>query len=385
MKDQPASLHGATILQVLPALGTGGVERGTLEMTEAITRAGGKAIVASAGGALSAQIRRAGAEMITLPLNRKNPFAIWRNAAKLTALIRSRRIDIVHARSRAPAWSAWLACKRTGTRFLTTYHGVYSENFPGKRAYNAVMIKGALVIAISRHVAQTIRGRYQIPANRIRIIHRGADLALFDPDNVSGERLAQLAERWRLPPERRPVILLPARLTRWKGAEVLVRALARLQNREAFVVLAGPEQGNGAFSRSLVILAGQLGVSDRLRLVGNCDDMQAAYKLSDLVVAPSLEPEPFGRTVVEAQAMGRIVVASANGGAAETIEHGVTGFLVPPGDVAQLADAIDYVLQMPQEARRAFGERARASVAANFAKETMQAATIVVYRELLGL
>jgi len=385
MKDQPASLHGATILQVLPALGTGGVERGTLEMTEAITRAGGKAIVASAGGALSAQIRRAGAEMITLPLNRKNPFAIWRNAAKLTALIRSRRIDIVHARSRAPAWSAWLACKRTGTRFLTTYHGVYSENFPGKRAYNAVMIKGALVIAISRHVAQTIRGRYQIPANRIRIIHRGADLALFDPDNVSGERLAQLAERWRLPPERRPVILLPARLTRWKGAEVLVRALARLQNREAFVVLAGPEQGNGAFSRSLVILAGQLGVSDRLRLVGNCDDMQAAYKLSDLVVAPSLEPEPFGRTVVEAQAMGRIVVASANGGAAETIEHGVTGFLVPPGDVAQLADAIDYVLQMPQEASRAFGERARASVAANFAKETMQAATIVVYRELLGL
>ena len=385
MKDQPASLHGATILQVLPALGTGGVERGTLEMTEAITRAGGKAIVASAGGALSAQIRRAGAEMITLPLNRKNPFAIWRNAAKLTALIRSRRIDIVHARSRAPAWSAWLACKRTGTRFLTTYHGVYSENFPGKRAYNAVMIKGALVIAISRHVAQTIRGRYQIPANRIRIIHRGADLALFDPDNVSGERLAQLAERWRLPPERRPVILLPARLTRWKGAEVLVRALARLQNREAFVVLAGPEQGNGAFSRSLVILAGQLGVSDRLRLVGNCDDMQAAYQLSDLVVAPSLEPEPFGRTVVEAQAMGRIVVASANGGAAETIEHGVTGFLVPPGDVAQLADAIDYVLQMPQEASRAFGERARASVAANFAKETMQAATIVVYRELLGL
>ena len=385
MKDQPASLHGATILQVLPALGTGGVERGTLEMTEAITRAGGKAIVASAGGALSAQIRRAGAEMITLPLNRKNPFAIWRNAAKLTALIRSRRIDIVHARSRAPAWSAWLACKRTGTRFLTTYHGVYSENFPGKRAYNAVMIKGALVIAISRHVAQTIRGRYQIPANRIRIIHRGADLALFDPDNVSGERLAQLAERWRLPPERRPVILLPARLTRWKGAEVLVRALARLQNREAFVVLAGPEQGNGAFSRSLVILAGQLGVSDRLRLVGNCDDMQAAYQLSDVVVAPSLEPEPFGRTVVEAQAMGRIVVASANGGAAETIEHGVTGFLVPPGDVAQLADAIDYVLQMPQEARRAFGERARASVAANFAKETMQAATIVVYRELLGL
>ena len=385
MKDQPASLHGATILQVLPALGTGGVERGTLEMTEAITRAGGKAIVASAGGALSAQIRRAGAEMITLPLNRKNPFAIWRNAAKLTALIRSRRIDIVHARSRAPAWSAWLACKRTGTRFLTTYHGVYSENFPGKRAYNAVMIKGALVIAISRHVAQTIRGRYQIPANRIRIIHRGADLALFDPDNVSGERLAQLAERWRLPPERRPVILLPARLTRWKGAEVLVRALARLQNREAFVVLAGPEQGNGAFSRSLVILAGQLGVSDRLRLVGNCDDMQAAYQLSDVVVAPSLEPEPFGRTVVEAQAMGRIVVASANGGAAETIEHGVTGFLVPPGDVAQLADAIDYVLQMPQEASRAFGERARASVAANFAKETMQAATIVVYRELLGL
>ena len=156
-----------------------------------------------------------------------------------------------------------------------------------------------------------------------------------------------------------------------------------MENRTAYVVLTGREQGNGGFSGSLIELAHKLGVAERLRLAGNCDDMAAAYKLADVVVAPSLLPEPFGRTVVEAQAMGRVVIASGHGGAAETIEHGITGFLVPPGEVMQLADAIDYVLKLPEAARSAFGTRSRASVAANFAKETMQNATIQVYRELL--
>jgi len=383
MQDQPAPLHGVTILQVLPALGTGGVERGTLEITEAITRAGGRPLVASAGGALSAQIRRAGAKHITLPLGSKNPLTILANAKALAGVILAERVAIVHARSRAPAWAAWLAASRTNAIFLTSYHGVYSENLPFKRAYNAVMTKGRLTIAISRHVAEIIESRYQLPADKIRIIHRGADLALFDPGSVSGERIANLAERWRLPPEPAPVILLPARLTRWKGAEVLIRALAQLQNQDAYAVLAGPEQGSGSFPHALIALATRLGVADRLRLVGNCDDMQAAYRLADVVVAPSLAPEPFGRTVVEAQAMGRVVIATNHGGAAETIEHGVTGFLVPPGDATHLADAIDYVLKLSPPDRAAFGARARASVAAHFSKETMQNATIAVYRELL--
>ena len=384
MQDHPAPLHGVTILQVLPSLGTGGVERGTLEITEAITRAGGRALVASEGGALSAQIRRAGAKLITLPLSSKNPFTIRKNAKALATVILAERVNIVHARSRAPAWAAFLAAKRTKTRFLTTYHGVYSESLPFKHAYNAVMTKGALTIAISRHVAETIQTRYKIPDSKIRVIHRGADLALFDPATVGGERIANLADRWRLPPEPHPVILLPARLTRWKGAEILIRALARLENRAAYVVLAGPEQGAGAFSRSLITLADRLNVADRLRLVGNCDDMPAAYVLADVVVAPSLAPEPFGRTVVEAQAMGRIVIAASHGGAPETIEHGITGFLVPPNDAPHLADALDYVLKLSPAERAGFGARARASVAAHFSKETMQNATVAVYRELLG-
>jgi glycosyltransferase involved in cell wall biosynthesis len=383
MQDQSTPLHGVTILQVLPALGTGGVERGTLEITEAITRAGGRAIVASSGGPLSAQIRRAGATMVTLPLNTKNPFKIRRNAARLADLILSERVSIIHARSRAPAWSAWWAAQRTHTPFLTTYHGVYSENFPLKRAYNAVMTKGKLVIAVSHHVARTILTREPSASAKIRVIHRGADLALFNPANVNGERLARLAERWRLPPEQRPIILLPGRLTRWKGAEVTIQALARLENRKAFLILAGPEQGTGQFSRELIELAQKLGVADRLRLTGNCDDMQAAYQIADAVVTPSLKPEPFGRTNVEAQAMARVVISSNHGGASETIAHGTTGFLVPPNDPAHLAAAIDYVLKMLPLERAAFGAQARAAVAKHFSKESMQAATIEVYRELL--
>lgn len=385
MLDQPLqSLNGQTILQVLPALGTGGVERGTLEITEAIVSAGGKALVASAGGALAPQIRRAGGELIILPLKTKNPLEMCANARALAKIILSHRVDIVHARSRAPAWSAWWAAKRTGTRFLTTYHGVYSENFPGKRWYNSVMVKGQLVIAISRHVASVIQSRHHLAADRIRVIPRGADLVLFDPDLVSGERLAQLAEKWRLPVDPYSLLLLPARLTRWKGAETLVRALPLMSHRQAILVLAGPEQGNGSFSRELIALANDLDVGQHLRIVGNCDDMQAAYKLADVVVAPSLLSEPFGRTVVEAQAMKRIVVASNHGGAAETVEHGVTGFLAPPGDPQFWAEALDYILDLPAEIREAIGATARHSVVQDFSKTAMQAATIAVYRELLG-
>ena len=193
MQDQPDSLKGKTILQILPALGTGGVERGTLEITEAIRRAGGRALVASNGGALSAQIRRAGGEMFTLPLHLKSPLAIWRNAEALARLILSERVDLVHARSRAPAWAGWIAANRTRRHFLTTYHGVYSENLPFKRAYNAVMVKGERVIAVSHHVARVILSRHpKLAPERIRVIHRGADLALFNPAIVPGERVAAL-------------------------------------------------------------------------------------------------------------------------------------------------------------------------------------------------
>ena len=370
------------VLQVLPALGGGGVERGTVEIAAAIARAGGGSLVASAGGRLAAAIERAGARNVPLPLATRNPWRIWRNAALLVEVIRRERVDIVHARSRAPAWSAWLAARRTGTHFVTTYHGAYHEASALKRHYNAVMAHGEIVIAASHFIAALVRARYGIDPARIRVIPRGVDPAVFDPDAIAIDRIARLARSWRLP-DGVPTIVLPGRLTRWKGQEVLIEALARMQNREAIAVLVGAAQRR-RYGDELVTLAARLGVAARLRLAGDCDDMPAALMLSDVVVNASIEPEAFGRVVIEAQAMARPTIATDHGGAAETVEHGVTGWRVPPADSDALAAALDHALTLPADERAALGARARASVAAHYTVHAMQAATIEVYRDVLG-
>lgn len=378
----PPLPSNSVVLQVLPSLETGGVERGTIEVAQAIVAAGGTALVASEGGRLVAALERAGGRHIRLPMATKNPAAIWRNAGRLVQLIRNERVGIVHARSRAPAWSALMAARRTGTPFVTTYHSPYNENLPGKRRYNAVMARGDRVIAISDHIAALVLARHEADPAHIRIIPRGVDPALFDPGRVAGPRIARLAEAWRLP-DGAPIVMLPARLTRWKGASVLIDAMARLTHTGACCVLVGATQGREAFARSLEAQAHALGVTGRLRLAGQCDDMPAALMLADVVVSASLDPEGFGRTVIEAQAMGRPVIATDHGGAAETIEHLVTGWRVPPGDANALAAAIDHALSMQLADRQALGERARASVCAHFTVAAMQAATLDVYRELL--
>ncbi|MBV9782316.1 MAG: glycosyltransferase family 4 protein [Acidisphaera sp.] len=370
------------VLQVVPALDTGGVERGTVEIAQAIVQAGGTALVASEGGRMVAALDRAGAQHVTLPLARKNPAVMWRNAGRLAALVRGRKVDIVHARSRAPAWSAWLACRRTGVRFLTTYHGVYNEELPGKRLYNAVMARGERVIAISDWVAGHLIARHGIDPARVRVISRGVDAALFDPDAVSRERIMRLATDWRLP-EGRPTVMLPGRLTRWKGQGVLIAAMAALRRRDALCVLVGSDQGRRRYSEWLMREAERLGVAERVRLVGECDDMPAALMLAEIVVNASTDPEGFGRTIIEAQAMRRLTVASDHGGAVETVEHGVTGWRVPPGDAAALAAMLDHALDLPAPERRAMGQRARAAVLEHFTVTAMQQATIEVYGELL--
>ena len=371
---------GLVVLQVLPALETGGVERGTVEMAAAIAGAGGTALVASAGGRMVPEVEHAGGRHVTLPLRARTPLAIWRNAGRLASLIRAEGVRIVHARSRAPAWSAWWATRRTGARFVTTYHGVYNEDLPGKRRYNAVMARGERVIAISRYVADVLQARHGVDPARIRVIPRGVDPAVFDPTAVSAERVARLARAWRLP-EGAPVVMLPARLTRWKGQTVLVEAMARLVRRDAVCVLVGG--GDAGFARELEARAHAAGVAERVRLAGHCDDMPAALLLADAVVSASTDPEGFGRAVIEAQAMARPVIATDHGGAAETVEHGATGWRVPPGDPAALAAALDRALSLSPEGRRALGARARASVCARYTAAAMQAATLDVYREVL--
>jgi glycosyltransferase involved in cell wall biosynthesis len=378
----PASRY-PTVLQVLPALETGGVERGTLEVASAIHAAGGRAMVASAGGRLVPNLLRLGADHVTLPLASRDPWRIWRNAASLEEVIRSEKVDIIHARSRAPAWAAWLAAKRTRVPFVTTYHGTYSEGFPGKRWYNSVMARGTLVIAISGFIAELIQQRHGVPPARIRMIPRGVDVSQFEPAKVNGDRVPRLARAWRVE-DGQPIILLPGRLTRWKGQGVLIQALARLRNTEAVVVLAGSDQGRRAYAEELAALARRLRVEHRVRIVGNVDDMPAALKLSDIVVNASIQPEAFGRVVIEGQAMARPVIATDHGGAVETVAHGVTGWRVRPNDPDELAGMLDQVLAQPLATRLDMGEQARAMVHARFTTAAMQAATLDVYREVLG-
>lgn len=368
------------MLQVLPSLVTGGVERSTVEMAQAIAEAEGVALVASAGGPMVGAVQRAGGRHITLPLHNKDPLVIWRNAGRLAALIRAEGVNLVHARSRAPAWSAWLACRRTGAHFVTTYHGTYSENLPFKRHYNAVMARGEVVIAASRFIAELIVARHRVYPTRIRVIPRGVDPAVFDPESISAERVVRLERDWRLP-EGASVIMLPGRLTGWKGQSVLIDALAQLRRPDVCAVLVGADQGRRRYAEGLMQQAARLGVADRLRLVGQCDDMPAALMLADVVVHASTQAEAFGRVVIEAQAMARPVIAADLGGPVETVQHGRTGWRVPPGDPAALAAALEQVLAMPLLERQMIGSRARANVPT---VRAMQDATLEVYEAVLG-
>ena len=365
-----------TVLQVLPALVSGGVERSTLEIAEALVGAGWRALVASAGGPLVEPLERLGARHVALPLGRKSPLGVWRNAAALAELARAEGVEIVHARSRAPAWAALLAARRTGARFVTTYHGAYNEGWPGKRLYNSVMARGERVIANSNFTAEHLRARHGTDPARLRVIPRGVDERRFDPAAVPPARVAALREAWNVP-EGRPVVMLPARLTRWKGQTVLLDAMARLPG-DALALLVG----EGGLRRTLEARIGELGLGERARLCGHADDMPAALLLADVVVHASTDPEAFGRTVIEAQAMTRPVIASDLGAPRETVEEGVTGWRVGPGDPAALARAVARALALPPAERAAMGRRARAAVLARYTTRAMQEATLAVYREL---
>ena len=379
---RPTASNGpAAVLQVVPRLVSGGAERGTVDMARALVGAGWNAFVASGGGPLERDIIRAGATHLALPLASKNPLVMRRNAGALARLIRQLGIDIVHARSRAPAWSAWSAARTTGRHFVTTFHNAYGTGAPLKHWYNSVMARGERVIAISEFVADHAAQVYGIGPDRLRTIPRGVDLDVFDPRQVGVERVASLARHWRLP-DRAQVVMLPGRLTRWKGGLDFVAAIAALGRRDICCLLVGPEQRHG-FRRELerAIERNRLGYI--FRIVENCRDMPAAYMLAEVVVSASRDPEGFGRVIIEAQAMGRPVVATDHGGARETIVPGMTGWLVPPNDPAALAGAIGQALSLPVSERLVFAERTIAHVALRFTREVMCARTIQVYEELL--
>lgn len=372
------------VLQVLPALVAGGVERGTIDIAAAVVAAGGTAVVASSGGPMTREVARAGAIHVELPVDSKNPFTMWRNIGRLAAVVRKYDVDILHARSRAPAWSGLAAARRTGIPFVTTFHGNYGASGALKRLYNSVMVRSDRVIAISGFIGEQLLERYHVDPARVRVIPRGVDIGLFDPAAVSHQRVIQLARQWRIPDDAR-VIMLPGRLTRWKGQLVLIEALARLEDRSGLrCILVGHDQGRDRYVAELTNAVARRGLEPYVQLAGDCRDMPAAFMLADVVVSTSIEAEAFGRVIAEAQAMGRPVIATDHGGARETVVPGETGWLVPPGDPGALAGALHEALSMDGEVREALATRAIHHIRGEFTKELMCARTLALYQDLLA-
>ena len=373
-----------TILQIVPQLVEGGVERGTTDIARYLTEQGWRALVTSAGGPLESEIRAAGLANLPMPLHSKNPLVMARNVQRLQRLIRGLGVDLVHARSRAPAWSAYHAARRCGVPFVTTFHSVYSgRSWSPKRRYNAIMTRGERVIAISEYVAQHMRETYGVPGKRVRVISRGVDLEQFDPAAVSQERIAKLAAQWGLQPGGKPVVMLPARVTRRKGHLLLLDALQRIANRDIRCLLVGGTEPRSKYPAEITQMIQQSGLEQMVDVVGSCDDMPAALMLADVVVAPSITPEAFGRMPIEAQAMGKPVIVTDMGALSETIMPAATGWVVPPNNADELAQALDLALAMPDDARERVATRARNFVERSFTLDRMGHKTMAVYRELL--
>lgn len=381
-----------TILQVVPRLNSGGSELATLEIAAALVRAGARALVATAGGRMAADIRAAGGEIVELPLATKNPLKVLANSRRISRLIDQHRIDLVHARSRAPAWSALIAAGRTGIPFVTTFHGAYGEAGALKALYNSVMGRGDLVIANSSYTAAVIAARHAKARERIRVIYRGVEPRAFDPAAVPPEQVAALRQRWGVPPGVK-IILQAGRLTGLKGQRDTIEAAAELQREhlldDAVIIFAGGAEGKGSYREELIGRIAAEGLEDKVKLVGHCSEMPAAFLTSHVALMPSRVAETFGRASIEAQAMQCPVIVSNLGALPETLvaadsdPDNFTGWLVPPEDAGALARRISDALSLSVAERAEIGARARAH-AARFSLSRMQEQTLAVYDELLG-
>jgi glycosyltransferase involved in cell wall biosynthesis len=378
-----AAIDGPAILQVLPALGEGAGERGTIDLARHLMRRGWRALVASGGGQAEAELESCGARSFHLALDSRNPFTVRTNIRRLRRLIREHHVDLVHVRSRALAWSAYQAARRCDVPFVTTIHGIY-ENARGlfRRDCNGVMARGDRVIAVSDYVADHVSGRYGVPAERLRVVRRGIDMRRFDPAAVEPSRVDAVAEQWRVPPGAK-LVLVPRMVGR-TGYRLLLRAIDQLARRDFLCLIVGSFERAGRGAGEIEGLIGALGLGSVARLVSACDDMPAALVLADVVVAPcDGAAEPIARVAVQAQAMGKPVILTDVGGLGETLMRAATGWLVEPDDADGLANTLELSLAMPGEVRARLAPRARRFVARNFSLEETGEATIGVYRELL--
>ena len=372
-----------SVLQVLPHLNSGGLVSGAIEVSEALQKSGMRSFVASEGGRREREIIRTGGKVFNFSLGSKNPLIIFLNIYKLSRIIKKYKINIIHARSRAPAWSAYFAAKKMGIPFVATFHGTYSIQNNLKKKYNSVMIKADKVIAISSFINKHILSNYKVDQEKIVTVHRGINIKKFDYLKVSNERLIAFSKKFNIP-EDSFVILLPGRITRWKGHILLIEAISKLQRSDIICLFVGDLQGRNKYFAELNKTIDKFKLKNNFRIISNQSDMAVIYKLSDVVVSASLEPEAFGRVVAEAQAMGRPTVAVNHGGGPEIIIDGVTGWLFRPGDANDLAEKINKALNLNIDDRKKMSVKAIERAKLNFNNEMMCAKKLNIYAELVN-
>ena len=378
------------VLQVIPKLGYGGAETGCYDIAHYLSENKCKSYIVTSGGDLIKFIDKKKVKLIRLPVHSKNPLLIFLNALILIGIILIFKISIVHARSRAPAWSCLLATKLTGRKFVTTFHGTYNFSGKLKKFYNSIMVRSDLIIAGSNFIFSHIKNNYSefLKLNRkFLVIFRGINVDYFDPTTKFENDEKKLLQNWEINKEKK-IILMPGRLTSWKGQKLLIEAINLVKielGYEAFhVVILGDDQGRDLYKKELVRLTEQYRLTNQIKFIKHCKDMALAYKVSDIIMSASIEPEAFGRVAVEAQSMEKLIIASNIGGSNETIIDEKTGFLFESGDAHSLSKKIIKAITMDETSLNLIGKEGRKNIIKKFNVEKMCFSTYSEYKRLLN-
>ena len=378
------------VLQVIPKLGYGGAETGCYDIAHYLPENDCGSFIVTSGGELLKFIDKKKVKIIKLPVHSKNPLIIFINFLALVAIILVKNISIVHARSRAPAWSCLLAVKITGRKFVTTFHGTYNFNNKIKKFYNSVMVRSDLIIAGSNFIFSHIKDNYTKYLNakkKLLVIFRGINVDYFDPTTKLDSDEKKLLKKWQIEKDKK-IILLPGRLTGWKGQEVFIEAINLVNielGYEAFyAVILGSDQGRDLYKKKLIRITEQHRLNNQVKFIDHCNDMALAYKVSDIVISASIEPEAFGRVAVEAQSMEKPIIASDIGGSNETIIDEKTGFLFESNNAKSLSKKILKVLSMDETLLQSIGKEGRKNIIQKFNVEKMCFSTYSEYKRILN-
>ncbi|MDC0060912.1 glycosyltransferase family 4 protein [Candidatus Pelagibacter sp.] len=378
------------VLQVIPKLGYGGAETGCYDIAHYLPENNCKSFIVTSGGELTKFIDKKKVKLIRLPVHSKNPILIFFNSIILIGIILFFNITIVHARSRAPAWSCLLATKLTRRKFVTTFHGTYNFSGKLKKFYNSVMVRSDLIIAGSNFIFSHIKENYSellTLKKKFLVIFRGINVDYFDPSSKLEEDEKKLLKKWEINKEKK-IILVPGRLTSWKGQEMLIEAinLTKVElGYEAFhLVILGSHQGRDLYKKKLIRITEQHRLTNQIKFIDHCKDMALAYKVSDIVISPSIEPEAFGRIAVEAQSMEKLIIASNIGGSNETIINEKTGFLFEAGDINSLSKKIIQAITMDETSLKLMGKEGRKNIIKKFNVEKMCFSTYSEYKRLVN-